>query len=743
MPSPAELIAKYTGRVAGQMGTSEAMSSDLVAKYTQGGEDKEVGREINPGEHWTNPLQEQHPDVPRFFIKNFASATPNTMGRALAENFEVRHRGGYNFSIRKPGEKKWKVVDPNTWSDMIPFWGGDWSDILGDIFTGIASVAGTLVTAPGIVSTPAGAAGGAALAESVKQGIGSLLGSGVTPEEAAKSVAFEGTAGAVGEVGGRFLSPLVTGGFKAARRGLLGNAAEINAANAAKLAEYEKALATAAPIERAAITKPEMEVPSHGLLGSLARKGEKAADELALAETRGMKELLDTPEDVLRQQAVDLGIETTKEATEKDVKKAIIGGLDDISKKEVRKAEKGVSNLTGKETLSNVEKQQLRNFKSYLANKGLDTESVQKLVTDINAGNIEAAQRLGINLDRPKAEIAQEVFRTQSPEKIAAVRGQVERTMEGIAPDQPLEVDYIAQQASKEGRGAAGAERTFKGTQRAPLDEEAYRTAVAEAEGLNISELQSLLRRSGWEGPIPSDRDKLIFNLYETKFGKSGVGSPESLTGPEFLQSMFNVESKRKGFSPMETIRKENIAEIRAGGAGGGPATLAQTGREALEPSRLRSAALAARPIVRGAGKATEALGSILEAPSRGVAAAAHKLAPRWVEHFVKTPERQVFTGTAGSFASGAGGALVAIGGAGIVGKGLKKLGHAIAADNSGQMLIRLASRAPRDIAQKLLKPLEAKAERGLLAYKAAVFTMFHQPEVRQWIEKQENRPES
>jgi hypothetical protein len=259
-----------------------------------------------------------------------------------------------------------------------------------------------------------------------------------------------------------------------------------------------------------------------------------------------------------------------------------------------------------------------------------------------------------------------------------------------------------------------------------------YREAVAEAEGKSTAELQSLLRRSGWEGEIPQDREALVFNLYETKFGKSGVGSPEALTGPEFLEHMYNTESKRKGFNPMENIRKENIAEIRAGG---GPSTLAHTGREALKPSKLRSAALAARPAARGIGKGLEGLGAILEAPAKGVASIGEGMAPEWAQKITQDPKRQLGAGLAGAwFGTPGAGALAGIGAFGVLGGGIKKVGHAIAADHSGQTLIRLASKAPAEIAEHLLKPVEILAEKGPMGYKAAVFTMFHQADVRAWL---------
>lgn len=190
-----------------------------------------VGEEVqavNPGEHWSVPLQEQHPEVERFKLMNL-SATPETMARYLKnQGFEAKHRGGWDFSIRKPGEDKWKVIDPDTWTDMLPFVGGDWSDVIGDVATILGATGGavaatlpTAVTGPGaVVAGTAGAAGGAAAVEAGKQGLAKLVGLDPTLGEAASRVGEEALYGATGELGGRALGALARSPL--GKRALLG-----------------------------------------------------------------------------------------------------------------------------------------------------------------------------------------------------------------------------------------------------------------------------------------------------------------------------------------------------------------------------------------------------------------------------------------------------------------------------------------------------------------------------------------
>lgn len=237
-------------------GAGQALSRG-AASIPSGSTAKQV--KFKPGEHWSNPTQEQHPDVNRFFTMNFAGATPETMGRELAKNFEVKPRGGLNFSIRKPGEKEWKVVDPNTWSDWVPFFGGDWSDIMGDIATGIGSMVGATMAAPGLVTTPLGAAAGGAAVETGKQALAKMMGVDVTAGEAAQSIGTEAVLGAAGEAA----APLV----RTLGQGLVKGGKEITgrlAAKGGKLAD-DAAAAQQRNINYKLSGAPQEEIAAPGL----------------------------------------------------------------------------------------------------------------------------------------------------------------------------------------------------------------------------------------------------------------------------------------------------------------------------------------------------------------------------------------------------------------------------------------------------------------------------------------------
>jgi len=113
-----------------------------------------------------NPLKEQHPEAPRFAAMNLTTGPEAAIRTLQEQGFEVHHRGGYDFSVRKPGEK-WRQVDPKglDWGDPL--------DLIGDAVNTAGSIAGTVFgtaagapTGPGALATGAagGAAGGASLA---------------------------------------------------------------------------------------------------------------------------------------------------------------------------------------------------------------------------------------------------------------------------------------------------------------------------------------------------------------------------------------------------------------------------------------------------------------------------------------------------------------------------------------------------------------------------------------------------
>lgn len=839
-----DLISKYGSRAVGQAGVRGL--SSLEEKYSSP-EIKKVGR-TKPGEHWSNPLQEQHPDVNRAFVMNFEASTPETMARALSENFEVKHRGGLDFSIRKPGEKKWKVVDPDTWTDMLPFIGGDWSDIAGDAATGMGSMIGALLTSPGVVSTAAGAAGGAGVVEAAKQALGKLLGGHATSDEIQKSIEFEAALGAGGELGAAAAKPVLKKLGMAGRRALLGNADEVVKRNAEKLAAYEKAVAEA-PMERATVPegmglrqqvregfttpaealaeaqargdtktaewitkyiadrptaeeakrmfpnvvtkapwepklqptdvpRPDLETPAHGLLGRFRRGGEKAARGLALAETQGVQELLDLSDDALRARAAEVGVETTRKATIDEVRDAIIKQHEDVTQQGIKAAQRELDRTSavmarktgteaGKAKLEREAAQRkLDALREALARGPAPTtakllDKADAIVKKINEGDIFEAERLGISLDVPHEALALRVFEQQAtPRQVKAVRGQIDEVLERIGPEREFQADYIAKAPSKEGRGPAESLRTFRGTQEAPLDPAKWRETIAETEGMSLAEGQSRLRQSGWEGPIPPTMPEVQDALYQTKFGVKGVGSPENLTGPEFIESAFNVESaarRERGLrsprrttrdaaaevSPMETIRKERIGQIRAGGE------LLEPGRAGIEPSRIRSAALAARPAAQAVGRGAERVGHVMTAPQRGLEKLVDVMLPEsvgpragdWVK---KIPSLSLMGGiTGGALGFSAGPLFAAIAATTLLGKGVQKIGHKLAADGSGQALVELASRAPAEIAERMLRPLEALAEAGPWKYRAAIWSMLHQSDIRTWVREEERKMKS
>lgn len=164
--------------------------------------------EWNPGEHWSNPIDDEHPElgvVQRAKLKSLADTGPKTLQKNLEnEGFEARHRGGMSFSIRKPGEKDWYVVDPSGFEPM-----DDTLEFLGSIIPSVAgtTIGGTLGTAAGgVPGGLAGAGAGAAVGEGAKMGLGKLAGIEYDPSE----------------VGGRLEAELALGGLAQGAAPVLG-----------------------------------------------------------------------------------------------------------------------------------------------------------------------------------------------------------------------------------------------------------------------------------------------------------------------------------------------------------------------------------------------------------------------------------------------------------------------------------------------------------------------------------------
>ncbi len=168
-------------------------------------------------------IGESHPEmgVERFVVMNFAT-NPETAKRYLESDrgggWEVQHHGGWDFSVRKPGEDQWHQLDPSG------FDAGDILDIGGDVATGIAAGVGTgagavggAPTGPGALATAAaGGAAGGGLAEFLKVAIGKHLGLDPTLGEAATGIGAEAALGAaapfIGKAAGAAFNKVFPGG---------------------------------------------------------------------------------------------------------------------------------------------------------------------------------------------------------------------------------------------------------------------------------------------------------------------------------------------------------------------------------------------------------------------------------------------------------------------------------------------------------------------------------------------------
>ena len=721
------------------------------------------GRKPPPGATWMNPLQEQHPDVNRAFVMNFEAASPETMGRALAKDFEVKHRGGLDFSIRKPGEKKWKVVDPDTWLDMLPFIGGDWSDIAGDAATGLGSMVGALITSPGVVTSAAGAAGGAAAVETAKQALGKLLGSSVTAGEAAKSVAFEGVLGAGGEVAAAAAKPLLGALAKGGRKALLGNVEEVGARNlvAQEVAAKEAAMG-AGPIAA------QMETPTEGVLSKFKTRGAKAADELSLVETEGVGEMLDAPAGELRSRAAQKGIKlnepvnvsVAKEALEKQASqeakeisleisraKALQDTKRRIPAKLIQEMEAATPDLTKlKPRARNVAIRKallegISGMEEQLAKRqaGISHGQAVKFKMLLDEGNPEALKAfsdLGKTLPETEpGKLAQKLFQEQTtPAQRSAVDRQVERRLQELGDYEPMDIDHILRRESEELGLAPGKLRTYTGTKVPEINEQAFKEAMDEVEGMTLDEAQAHLQQAGWKGDIPHSIDEVADRLYARQhLGLSGSGKQPTPTEGYFGEYFDPLGEKTKWHEGGLT----DVTEIRAGGE------TTRFGQEAVKPSGLRDMALAARPVARGAGKALEGVGKVMTAPARGIAAAVRGAMPEGAgiltDYIARRPQMAAIGAmSAGMLGAPGGGALAALGAADIIGRGIQKLGHSLAADHSGQALMKLVSSAPAHLTEKMMKPLERLAEAGPWAYRSGMYTLMHDADVREWIEGQD-----
>jgi hypothetical protein len=376
-------------------------------------------------------------------------------------------------------------------------------------------------------------------------------------------------------------------------------------------------------------------------------------------------------------------------------------------------------------------------------------EEALNFVKALEAGDKRAvteARKYGLPAgDAPQSQIAQRMLEEKTSDvQKGALGRQVDEFMEKTGPGEELEIGHILREESKEGLGKAGEvrQRPFEGRKTPQVSPESVANAEAEIAGLSTGEARQHLLKRGWKGDVPQSRDDVVQKLAFMEFtgGKGGVNPVGK--DVDLIRSLLDRQSQKKFAAeeldkPWASIGKTDIIEMR--GEGG---RALRPGRESVPRSRLREAALAARPLAQGAGKTMEAVGGAMQIPQKMVGAGLEKILPKHMAEYVteRAPTYALMGGLAGGAAGvgGAAGGLAAMGALSLLGKGLSGMGHRLAADGSGQALIKLASGAPADIAEFLLKPVQALAEKGPWAYRAAIYTMFHNADVRQWINKQE-----
>lgn len=162
----------------------------------------------------------------RITLKWFARNPQQGIEMLRVKGYEVLPYGsGFNAAVRKPGEREWKLVDPNLFSSPGEFF-RDMADLMMDAAggavtaAGIASGAAGGTLAFGLGAVPGAVAGGAASSagfEAARQGVGSFL--GIPDNIGAAEIAFQGVAGGV--------TPPITRGLGAVVRGAGAAAAKL------------------------------------------------------------------------------------------------------------------------------------------------------------------------------------------------------------------------------------------------------------------------------------------------------------------------------------------------------------------------------------------------------------------------------------------------------------------------------------------------------------------------------------
>lgn len=175
----------------------------------QTSESPKVSQEMHPelGAGAPSVLRDNFPKLAayyeRFKLKNLSNSPESTTKYLTSQGFEVQDIGG-QMAVRKPGEKDFKVIDPQG-LDV-----GDVGDIGYDIAAGVGSGVGTAAggvagaAAGGVGAIPGAVAGGAASSaglEALRQKLGQRF--GIPQEVSGTDVAISGAVGGV--------SPLLLG----------------------------------------------------------------------------------------------------------------------------------------------------------------------------------------------------------------------------------------------------------------------------------------------------------------------------------------------------------------------------------------------------------------------------------------------------------------------------------------------------------------------------------------------------
>jgi hypothetical protein len=750
--------------------------------------------ELRPGEDWTKPIDDEHPELgvwQRFKLKSLADTGPATLQLNLEkEGFEAKHRGGMSFSIRKPGEKSWYVVDPSGFEpmdDVLEFLGSIAPSAAGMIAaTGKGAAAGTALGGPagGVAGGILASGGGAAAGEAAKMGLGKLMGIEYAPEEVGKKIALEGAFGA----GGQAVAPVIGKLAGAGKRALMGEGKEVAMRNLAKQQAYKKAVA-ATPEGAPMPAAPVMEkVTQEGLIPAAGRK---------FQEARGAKALLEAPERKAREEFAG-GAKELIERSFKDIEEV---SLQELSRKS----------------------RQLKQNITKAAAKGKPTETLQKRLKVVDdARNVEKALRkatkAGKGVAPTTAALSKDSFIRQTAEgagistfgksqemvmkvlddlitderyakylntgQDSAVRDAMDQQIKGIIgsldPEEEFFVKFARRGPKKKEVDLPPEERFFRemeATRDMPFDAPAYRQAAKDLEGKTLDEMREVLDRAGWAGEVPSELDEITEALYRARTeGITGKGmsyDPQAygLGGPPLekgVGTVYEAASKGTPKGPRKTFGRAQVTELEAGGkkipigrelaqqqveqmnpiqrAIAQPPGIARAAGRGLE--RLRTGTSRALRLRTGTSRALGAAAAPVGLPGEAIGAVGTKLS-----HLAgglvggggkeggATALGGLGLGTA-LYASGLAGAAGTAIGVGIVSKlaagGLRKMSSAIMADPA--TLVAFMKKATGPVAAKMQVPLQALQNRGQSAYKAAVFSLLHDPEVRGFLQDLEKK---